>query len=411
MAASIFAQNKMSGPSAPRLALAGMLGLAIAIGVGRFAFTPILPMMQSDHGVTLRMAGLLASVNYVGYFLGALSAIWLRLRIATIVRISLLGIVVLTAAMGLIHQSAAWLLLRGLAGILSAWVLVFASAFVLQQLTLLGRQQLGGVMFGGVGFGIALAGGSCLLFLHLGWSADRAWIAVGLLALVLTAACWPVYGNATQAPATAPAGASGAEPLALRAHLRVVICYGILGFGYIIPATFLPAMARRSIPDPAVFGWAWPLFGAAALISTLMAGRVSAQLANRHIWAMSHAVMALGVATPVLLPGMAGITIAAICVGGTFMVATMSGMQEARARAPEHASRLMAMMTAAFAVGQIIGPLLVSALADHANGVNLLLIAAALLLLGSAMALIGGHTGKSPTGKSHTGKSPTGNSR
>jgi len=89
----------------------------------------------------------------------------------------------------------------------------------------------------------------------------------------------------------------------------------------------------------------------------------------------------------------------------------MSGMQEARARAPEHASRLMAMMTAAFAVGQIIGPLLVSALADHANGVNLLLIAAALLLLGSAMALIGGHTGKSPTGKSHTGKSPTGNSR
>ena len=381
----------MTVPSASRLGLAGMLALATAIGVGRFAFTPILPMMQSNHGVTLRMAGLLAGVNYLGYLLGALSAIWLRLRIATIVRMALVGIVVLTVAMGLIHEPWAWLLLRGLAGILSAWVLIFASAFALQQLALLGRQRWGGVMFGGVGFGIALAGGSCLVFLHLAWSADRAWVVVGLLALVLTALCWPVYANATQAPARST---SAAAPMALRAHIRVVICYGILGFGYIIPATFLPAMARRSIPDPALFGWAWPIFGAAALGSTLMASRVSAYLGNRRIWAMSHAIMALGVAMPVLLPGMAGIIIAALCVGGTFVVATMSGMQEARARAPEHASRLMAIMTTAFALGQMIGPLLVSALADHANGVNALLMAAALLLLGSAVALTLGDAGK-----------------
>lgn len=382
----------MTGPSASRLGLAGMLALAIAIGVGRFAFTPILPMMMSDHGVTLRTAGLLAGVNYAGYLLGGLSAIWLRLRIATIVRMALIGIVALTAAMGLIHDPTAWLLLRGLAGICSAWVFVFACAFVLQRLAFLRSQQLGGVMFGGVGLGIALTGGSCLLFLHLAWSADRAWIVVGLLALVLTAACWPVYGNATQAPAAR--STSGAAPLALRAHLRVVICYGILGFGYIIPATFLPVMARRSIPDPTVFGWAWPIFGAAALVSTLMAGRVSVHFTNRRIWAVSHAVMALGVAMPALLPGMSAIVIAAVCVGGTFVVASMGGMQEARARAPEHASRLMAIMTTAFAIGQIIGPLLVSALADRANGVNALLIAAALLLMGSAAVLAGGDTVK-----------------
>jgi predicted MFS family arabinose efflux permease len=279
------------------------------------------------------------------------------------------------------------LLLRALAGILSAWVLIFASAFVLQQLALLGRQRWGGVMFAGVGLGIALAGGSCLLFLHLAWSADRAWVVVGLLALMLTALCWPVYANATQAPARST---SAAAPIALRAHMRVVICYGILGFGYIIPATFLPAMARRSIPDPALFGWAWPIFGAAALGSTLMAGRVSARLGSRRIWAISHAIMALGVAMPVLLPGMTGIIIAALCVGGTFVVATMSGMQEARARAPEHASRLMAIMTTAFALGQIIGPLLVSALADQANGMNALLMGAALLLLASVVALMRG---------------------
>jgi Uncharacterised MFS-type transporter YbfB len=79
--------------------------------------------------------------------------------------------------------------------------------------------------------------------------------------------------------------------------------------------------------------------------------------------------------------------IAACCVGGTFMVATMTGLQEARILAADHVSRLIAAMTAAFALGQIAGPLLVSAVADVQNGVNALLIGAGILLLGSAMAL------------------------
>jgi predicted MFS family arabinose efflux permease len=87
---------EVNKPSALRLAISGLLALAIAIGVGRFAFTPILPMMQKDYGVTLRMAGLLASVNYVGYFIGALSAIWIRAATVTVVRFSLLAVVVLT---------------------------------------------------------------------------------------------------------------------------------------------------------------------------------------------------------------------------------------------------------------------------------------------------------------------------
>ncbi len=362
-----------------------MLALAIAIGIGRFAFTPILPMMQKDYGLTLRMAGLLASANYVGYFIGALSAIWIRITIATVVRVSVVTVALLTGAMGVIHDPVAWLLLRGLAGMVSAWIFVFGSAYIMQQLALLGRRQLSGVVFGGVGFGTALTGASCLVFLHLSWSADQAWMTVGAVALVLAAACWPGYRGATQAPASAtPAHAA---PLRLRAHLSVVICYGILGFGYIIPGTFLPAMAKQIIPDPAVFGWAWPVFGSAALVSTLMAAWLSAHLPNRLIWAMSHVVMAIGVAMPVLLPGIAGIVISACCVGGTFLVATMTGMQAARTLAPDHAARLMAAMTAAFGIGQIFGPLLVSLVAELPNGMNALLIGACVLLLGSAVVL------------------------
>ena len=377
----------MNRPSALRLAVSGMLALAIAIGVGRFAFTPILPMMQKDYGLTLRMAGLLASVNYVGYFIGALSAIWIRAATVTVVRFSLLAVVVLTGAMGLIHHPAAWLLLRGLAGIVSAWVLIFASAYVLAELAVLGKTRLGGVVFSGVGFGTALAGAFCLLFLNLAWSADQVWLAASVIALLLALCCWSGYRNATQARAVTK---SNASPLQLRTHVVVIACYGILGFGYIIPGTFLPAMAKQVLPDPAVFGWAWPIFGGTALVSTLLAGRLSAHLSNRLIWALSHVVMAIGVVVPVLLPGMAGIVIAACCVGGTFVVATMTGLQEARILAPDHASRLIAAMTAVFAIGQIVGPLLVSAIAEVQNGMNALLIGASGLLLGSAIALMAG---------------------
>src|SRR5882724_2511620 len=130
--------------------MSGMLALAVAIGVGRFAFTPILPMMQKDHGLTLRMAGLLATANYVGYFAGALSAIWIRVATVTVVRLSLLATAVLTAAMGIIHEPAAWLVLRALAGVVSAWILIFSSAYVLDQLAALGKSRLGGVVFSGV---------------------------------------------------------------------------------------------------------------------------------------------------------------------------------------------------------------------------------------------------------------------
>jgi MFS family permease len=362
-----------------------MLALAIAIGVGRFAFTPILPMMQKDYGLTLRMAGWLASANYVGYFVGALSAMWIRLPGATVVRCSAVAIALLTGAMGLAHDPAAWLLLRALAGIASAWILVFASAYVLQRLAASGNGGLGGVVFGGVGFGTALTGASCLLFRNLSWPADHVWIATGAIALALALMGWPGYQDALRAPAAATPADDPPPPLG--AHLHVVICYGIFGFGYIIPGTFLPAMAKEIIPDPAVFGWAWPIFGGAALVSTLIAGRLSAHLANRTIWALSHVVMAFGVAMPVLSPGIAGIVVSACCVGGTFMVATMTGMQEARALAPRHASRLMAGMTAAFGMGQILGPLLVSAVASRPNGMNAVLVLASALLLASAATL------------------------
>jgi MFS family permease len=163
-----------------------------------------------------------------------------------------------------------------------------------------------------------------------------------------------------------------------------VLCYGAFGFGYIIPATFLPAMAKEIVPDPRIFGWAWPAFGAAAIISTVYAARLSEVLSHRTAWIGGHLVMALGVAVPLMVPGLAGILASALLVGGTFMVITMAGMQEARRAAGPRARALMAAMTAAFALGQILGPLTVILLP---RGFTPALIVAASVLTLSAFLL------------------------
>jgi predicted MFS family arabinose efflux permease len=170
--------------------------------------------------------------------------------------------------------------------------------------------------------------------------------------------------------------------------LRLVICYGAFGFGYIVPATFIPALARHIVHEVALFGWAWPVFGAAAAASTLMVTALLRRISNRRLWITSQLTMAVGVSLPALWPGIAGILIAALFVGGTFMVVTMTGMQEAREIAGPNAPTLMAAMTSAFAVGQIAGPLTVSILTGSSEGFSHALLVASGVLAASALALL-----------------------
>ena len=375
-----------------RIAFAGMAALAVAMGIGRFAFTPILPMMQDDAGLTAVSGGYLASANYLGYLLGSLLATRLPLRDDVAVLGSMLLIAAATLAMGFTENFTAWLLLRLVAGIANAWVAIYAFSWVLDRLAVLRRPLLNSLSFVGVGAGTMIAGLVCIVLMRTGASSAQAWISFGLLALAVTAAVWTTYAGHGAAHAAAPRARHGGIPWSSDARL-LVFCFGATGFGYIIPATFLPAMAREIIPDPALFGWAWPVFGLAAAVSTLAAATLLRGFAPRRVWAACHVVMAVGVALPVFWQGLAAILAAALCVGGTFMVITMLSIQEARAVAGDQVVPLTAAMTAAFASGQILGPLAASALLAAGLGFGSgLLAACAVLLLTGLMLLRGGQS-------------------
>jgi MFS family permease len=330
--------------------------LAVAMGIGRFAFTPLLPLMVRDGSLASSAGAWLAASNYLGYLAGALTASRLGLSLPMLMRASLAGIAVVTAAMGAFDGLAAWMILRFVAGVLSAYTLVATSAWALQHLTRAASTKLSGIVYAGVGLGIALTGLFCVAAAQPGVPAGRLWLELGVLAALAIACCSPFVGRPLEAAAHARSTSHPDVPLGPYAGL--VVCYGVLGFGYILPATFLPALAREVVDDPRLFGLAWPVFGIAAALSTIAIARRFGHLNRPRVWAIGHLLMAAGVALPSLWLAPVTIAIAALLVGSTFMVVTMIGMQEARARAPDNPTALLGLMTAAFAIGQLAGPVL-----------------------------------------------------
>jgi predicted MFS family arabinose efflux permease len=329
-------------------ALAGFLALAVAMGIGRFAFTPVLPLMQQQLGLSLAGGGMLAAANYAGYLAGAMACMVWRPRPVVLARAGLATVAVLTAAMAVVPGFAGWALLRFAAGVASAAVFVGISSLTAAACS-----------YAGVGTGITAAGLLVLAAGSLGGSAAAVWVGLGALAGVMAATAWRSLGPT---PASRPPSADSPQAPARRAVVasprRLVLCYGALGLGYILPATFLPAAARALVPDPAVFGLAWPVFGVAAAASTVAAAPLLRRYGALRVWALAQAVMAAGLLAPVLWRGLPAVAVAATTVGGTFMVITMAGMQAARELAPG-STRLVAAMTTAFAAGQLVGPLLV----------------------------------------------------
>ena len=295
MSTALASATVAKAPTADAAVWTGLIGLAVAMGIGRFAFTPLLPLMQQDAGVSLVQGSWLATANYVGYLVGALICISSPPVPARAVRWGLVSIACFTLGMGLTHELSLWLALRFLAGAASAFVLVGVSAWAMPILAELHQATRSGQVFAGVGVGICFAGSVSLVAGVTALGSQTTWISLGLIAAVLALALWRQL--ASDAVYTASVVGSAPAPLTRQAW-TAALCYGAFGYGYIIPATFLPALAREVIKDPAVFGWVWPVFGVAAAVSTVFAVRLLPALSSRRLWAYAQWVLALGVVAP-----------------------------------------------------------------------------------------------------------------
>ena len=367
-------------------ALAGMIGLAAAMGIGRFVFTPILPGMMDALSLSASDAGLIAGANYVGYLAGALLAAgaWAAGRERAMALSAMFASALLAALMASTSDLAAFLVIRFAAGIASAFVLVFLSSIVFDRIARAGRDGLTALHFGGVGLGIAVSAAAIGVLAYLGADWRQGWIWSGALSLAAALALL-VMLDAPRATGAAPI----VEPqLRLGGPLtRAILSYGLFGVGYVVTATFLVAIVREGEGGRLFEAWVWLATGLAGIPSVWFWNRVASSIGMFRAYALGCVVELVGVAASVSLGGYVGPLLGGILLGGTFIGVTALGLQASRRLAGQSPRRALALMTAAFGVGQAVGPVLAGYLADWTGSFFAPSLAAA-AVLGIAAALV-----------------------
>lgn len=365
-------------------ALGGSIALAAALGIGRFVYTPILPPMVEALGLTTSAAGLIASANFLGYLIGALVVAMPILRGSR--RLWLLGALVVSAmttgGMGLTRTLALFLTLRFAGGAASAFVLILTTALVLERLAETGHVGLTSLCFAGVGIGIAVSALLVAAMLNAGASWDSLWLASGALSLTAALAVAALLPSRTMPPRP---GNGQARPATDRGLIRLVAAYGLFGFGYVITATFLVAIVRSAPTIRALEPVIWVLFGLAAAPSVAVWTRIATALGMSRTFALACVIEAAGVAASVAWPSEFGAFVATVLVGGTFMGLTALGLWRARALAKGDPRRVLASMTGAFGLGQIVGPAFAGVVSDRLGSFTVPSMTAAIALLAAAV--------------------------
>ncbi|WIY82021.1 YbfB/YjiJ family MFS transporter [Propionimicrobium sp. PCR01-08-3] len=354
-------------------------GFAVAMGIGRFVYTPILPIMATALALPAAWTSWIAAANYLGYLIGALLLsrypAWIS---TTLLRTSLVLVVATLAVMpwseGLIWFCAT----RLLSGLASAFVFVCLSHSAID----IGRKGgEPGLAYGGVGVGICLSG---LLVLGLGtltW--DALWyVSAGLAAVLTVPAC------AIRLPTVEPAPASGAgsavpEQLPGRAGVRsrraLMVTYFLEGVGYIIVGTYLVAVVQETTTTEIATS-VWVVAGVAAIVSPAIWRRLRLRASARMTFAAAYTIQLGAALLPLISGSAAAAFVAAALFGATFMGITQLSISEAHELRIKSAP---ARLTAVYGLGQILGPILVAPVIG--NGYSNAFILATALLIGCVL--------------------------
>ncbi|HEX4856280.1 MAG TPA: YbfB/YjiJ family MFS transporter, partial [Limnobacter sp.] len=243
---------------------AGICSLVLTVGIARFAYTPLLPLMREQASLSAFNGGWLATVNYIGYISGALLATVMNSldHRYLMYRTGLLVAVISTLGMGLTTDVNLWVFLRFISGVSSTAGMLIASGLIMNWLA---RQKLKtelGLHFAGAGLGLILSGFAVMAMVdHLAW--DEQWLVLGVAGILFFIPAW------VWMPRPAPAGSTEAQveeiPPPGAGWMRLMLgAYFCAGFGYVISATFIVAIAE-TLPELQGKGtWVWVVVGLAA---------------------------------------------------------------------------------------------------------------------------------------------------
>jgi len=341
----------------------GICGLVLTIGLARFAYTPLLPSLQAQTGLTDAAAGGLAAINYAGYITGALATAWIddvrwRHRMYSM---GLWVAILTTAAMALTDWMPAWALWRFLGGLCGAAGMLLGSGLVLGWLMRQGRRPELGVFFMGIGLSIIVTalGSWGLAQLWPLWS--NQWLALACVGLVFFIPAWrwrpPV-------PPQAAIQSAGAPTVSRRWLLTMAGSYFTAGWGFVISATFTVAMVER---EPALAGqgaWAWALVGLAALPAVFVWDRVARRIGDTRALLLAFGLQTCAIVLPAVSGSLAAALAGAVGYGATFIGIVSLTLALVGRRSPNNPGKAMARLTLSYGAAQMIAPVVAGAMAQ-----------------------------------------------
>ena len=368
------------------LILTGIAALTIAVGIGRFSYTPILPYMISELNLTTTEAGLIASSNYLGYLLGSLIPIFPQFpkNIRSIFIYSIFISIISLFAMGLTNTFEVFILIRFIHGIFSAFVLILGTSLIVSHVQKKGKIFLGTAHFSGVGLGMALSAivVSYLGFLNFTW--DELWFSIGILAIMLS---FQIIKFTPIQKAEVKYNLKSKNKTSLGFSL-ITISYGLYGFGYVAFGTFISTMSRLTPGLEKTEPYVWFVVGVTGIPSVFFWNWFGSKIGNDIGLFLANLILGLGVLFSVLINNEFGIFISCILFGLSFVPITSMCLLEGQKRFSGSFIVSTAILTFSFSIGQMIGPYLSGLLTDYYDSFFFSMIISGIVLIFGSLLMI-----------------------
>ena len=351
------------------LVLTGILSLTIAIGIGRFSYTPILPFMLSELELTKTDGGLIASANFFGYLLGSLIPILpiFPKKIRNIFFFSIVICILTIFLMGFVKSVNLFLLLRFTHGVFSAFVLILGTSILLPHIQELGKVFLSTAHFSGVGLGMVLSSivVSTLGSLDFHW--HHLWIAVGILSVLLSFQIFKftpyekkIYIKPNNIIRKRKIG-----------FILISIGYCLYGFGYVGFGTFISTMARTTSGLEVSEPYVWFSVGLTGIPSVFFWNWFGDKIGNDFALFLACLIMGSGILISGFSLDIVGILVSCILFGITFIPITAMSLLEGQKRFYGSFIVSTAILTSCFGLGQMIGPYIVGLITDKTGSFNI----------------------------------------
>lgn len=363
--------------------VAGISSLVLTMGIARFAYTPLLQVMQDANVLNDSIGGWLATFNYMGYLTGTLIAASIsNLKLKdSLYRLSLIIAVITTIGMAWTENWIIWSILRYLAGLTSAGGLLLGSGLILNWLIRHNYKMDMGVHFGGVGLGIAVSALTVeLMVSNFNWI--QQWEIFAVLGFILALPAWFWLPRPDDESNVTKTGEQLIDNPPSKKWLQILsISYFCVGIGYVGYATFLVVIVDNQSALQGYGNWAWLLVGITTIPSCVIWDKIASRYGYINALIMAYSFMTVGVFIIAFDVSLYLLVISAFIYGGSMMGIVSMMLSLVGKLYPTRPAKPMGKISVYYAIAQIVAPVIAGYIAEATGSYSIPILASTVIMV------------------------------